>query len=178
MTAVPLSRETYLPDADVARVHDFLVAHPVGPGEETGDVPCVLIGVGLEDQVELPPAAFRVLRQVVEAMHQGMAVTVVPQSRTLTTQEAADLLGVSRPTVIKWLEDGAIPFERTGNRRRVLLQDVLTYRQQRRAQQYAALEALASKTAGVEEEDPEVVLEQLRAARKAVAARRRTAAGA
>lgn len=178
MTAVPLSRETYLPDADVARVRDFLAAHPAGPGEEAGEVPYVLIGAGLENQVELPPAAFRVLRQVVEAMHQGLAVTVVPQSRALTTQEAADLLGVSRPTVIKWLEDGAIPFERTGNRRRVLLQDVLTYREQRRAQQRAALEALAGQTAGVEEEDPEVVLEQLRAARKAVAARRREAAGA
>lgn len=175
MTAVPLSRETYLPDAEVSRVHDFFVAHPGAVDEGVDSVTSVFLGAEPGERVPLPPSAFRVLRQVVEAMHQGLAVTVVPQSASLTTQEAADLLGVSRPTVIKWLEDGAIPFERTGNRRRVLLHDVLAYREQRRAEQYAALEALAAQSAGAQE-DPAVELEQLRAARKAVAARRRAGA--
>lgn len=176
MTAVPLSRETYLPDADVDGVHRFFAARPGDVGGSADSVTSVFLGGEAGERVQLPPSAFRVLRQVVEAMHQGLAVTVVPQSALLSTQEAADLLGVSRPTVIKWLEDGAIPFERTGNRRRVLLHDVLAYRERRRAEQYAALEALAAQSAGGEE-DAAVELEQLRAARKAVAARRRAGAG-
>lgn len=165
MTATPLHPETYLPDAEVGSLYDALTAPAAG-----ADQPHLVTGTG--EQVPVPPETLRALRQVIEAMHQGLAVTVVPQSKTLTTQQAADLLGVSRPTVIKVLEDGEMPFERAGNRRRILLHDVLAYRERRRTQQYAALEALAT----AEEDEPEVVLDQLRAARRAVAVRRRAAA--
>jgi excisionase family DNA binding protein len=90
-----------------------------------------LAGATSGEQVELPHGTYRVLRQVVEAMHQGLAVTVVPQSKTLTTQQTANLLGVRRPTVIQLLE-GKIPFERAGTHRRILLHDLLAYRTQRR----------------------------------------------
>ncbi|MGI8793388.1 MAG: excisionase family DNA-binding protein [Acidimicrobiales bacterium] len=56
------------------------------------------------------------LRQVVDVMRQGKATLVAPQGMLLTTQEAADFLGISRPTLVKLLEDGAIPFERSRNR--------------------------------------------------------------
>ncbi|SDY86075.1 DNA binding domain-containing protein, excisionase family [Modestobacter sp. DSM 44400] len=172
MTAVPISQETYLPDtdSDVARLYDFLAAHEEA-GRGTPELRYFLAGATPGEQVELPQETYRVLRQVIEAMHQGLAVTVVPQSKMLTSQQAADLLGVSRPTVIKLLDGGKIPFERTGTHRRILLRDVLAYRAQRRRDQYAALEAMAADT--VEEGDPETVLEQLRTARRAVAARRR-----
>jgi excisionase family DNA binding protein len=172
MTAVPISPETYLPDADndVARVYDFLAAHEQA-GRGTPEPRYFLAGPTPGEQVELPHETYRVLRQVIEAMRQGLAVTVVPQSQTLTTQQAADLLGISRPTVIKLLDDGKIPFERTGTHRRILLHDLLTYRAQRRRDQYAALEAMATDMTG--EDDPETVLAQLRTARRAVAAHRR-----
>jgi excisionase family DNA binding protein len=112
-----------------------------------------------------------VLRQVVEALQQGLAVTVAPQTQTLTTQQAADLLGVSRPTVIKLLDEGKIPFERTGTHRRILLRDLLAYREQRRADQYAMLEATSVDVD--DEGDLDTTLQQLREARQAVAARRR-----
>lgn len=172
---VPLTRQTYLPDAgeEIARVHDFLVAQEKA-GAEVSEPRYFLAGVDADVQVELPHEAYRVLRQVIEAMRRNLAVTVVPQAQTLTTQQAADLLGVSRPTVVKLLDDNKVPFERTGTHRRILLQDLLAYRDQRREEQYAALEAMNVDLG--EDEDVAAVLDQLREARRTVARRRRGAA--
>lgn len=168
MSTATLAQETYLPDggAQVARVHDFL-----NEAHEAGDGRYFLVGSAPEDRVELPAEVYRVLRKVVDALRQGLAVTVAPLTQTLTTQQAADLLGVSRPTVIKLLDGGKIPFERVGTHRRVLLRDLLEYREQRRAEQYAALEATSVSLD--DEEDLDIALQQLREARRVVAARRR-----
>jgi len=131
----------------------------------------VLSGASVGEQVELPPEVYRVLRQVVEAMSKGLAVTVAPQAQTLTTQQAADLLGISRPTLIRLLEGGRIAFERVGTHRRVLLRDVLAYREVQREEQYRALEAT---TVDIDEEDDiEETIALLREARRHVAARSR-----
>ncbi len=115
------------------------------------------------------------MTKVVAALHAGKAVTIAPQTMKLTTQQAADLLGVSRPTVVRLITDGTLPAERIGNRHRLLLDDVLAYREQRRNRQY---EALAATTVDIDaDDDPEVVRQQLRDARRAVAQRRRTKAG-
>jgi excisionase family DNA binding protein len=103
-------------------------------------------------------------------LHAGKAVTIAPQTMKLTTQQAADLLGVSRPTVVRLITDGTLPAERIGNRHRLLLDDVLAYREQRRNRQYEALAATVDIGA---DDDPEVVREQLREARRVVAERRR-----
>jgi excisionase family DNA binding protein len=167
MSTATLAQETYLPvsDAQVSRVHDFLTAH------EAGQARYFLVGSAPEDRVELPIEVYRVLRKVVDALRQGLAVTVAPLTQTLTTQQAADLLGVSRPTVIKLLDRGKIPFERTGTHRRVLLRDLLEYRDQRRAEQYAALEETSVSLD--DEEDLDITLQRLREARQSVARRRR-----
>lgn len=172
--------ETYLPSSDdaeeLASVHDFLAAH-----EWTGnDAPALryfLAGAEPGDQVEVPADVHRALRQVVDALSRGLAVTVAPRSITLTTQQAADLLGVTRPTVVKILDTGAIAFERAGTHRRVLLADVLEYRRARRAAQYDALEATSvDLDDDTDEGDLATVLADLKAARKTFAARRRAAA--
>jgi excisionase family DNA binding protein len=85
---------------------------------------------------------FAVLLTVAHAMLAGRAVTVSPTSRRLTTQEAADLLGISRPTLIKLLDSGDIPSERPGRHRRVRLDDVLRYQQDRQAERRSALRDL------------------------------------
>lgn len=79
--------------------------------------------------IPLPVEAFRVLCDVVEFMKQGKAVTIAPIDQRLTTQQAADFLGISRPTFVKILEKGDIPFQRAagGRHRRVLLRDVCDY---------------------------------------------------
>lgn len=106
------------------------------------------------------------------ALHAGKAVTIAPQSMTLTTQQAADLLGVSRPTVVRLIKSGELAAERIGNRHRLVLDDVLAYREARRQRQY---DALAKSAMDIDaDEDPEVICEQLREARRVVAARRRT----
>jgi excisionase family DNA binding protein len=77
--------------------------------------------------LDLPPEIFEVLRQVVFAMSQGLAITVAPQHTILTTSEAAHLLGVSRPTLVRLLEAGEIPYEQPNRHRRVMLADLLAY---------------------------------------------------
>jgi excisionase family DNA binding protein len=173
MSRAPLKQETYLPAPDggeLAQVYDFIEAHEAA-GKEKPEPRYFLAGAEAGDQVEIPAEVYRVLRQVVDAMRQGLAVTVAPQTQQLTTQQAADLLGVSRPTLIRLLDSGQIAFERVGTHRRVLLRDLLAYRERRRAQQYAALEATA--VSPDEEEDVEAALARLREARKVIAARRR-----
>jgi excisionase family DNA binding protein len=129
MSVGTLNRETYLPDTgeEVGRVYDFLAAHEAA-GRGAFEPRYFLAGAGVGQRVELPHEAYRILRHVIEAMRRNLAVTVVPQTQTLTTQQAADLLGVSRPTVIKLLDSGRIPFERAGTHRRILLADLLGWR--------------------------------------------------
>jgi excisionase family DNA binding protein len=169
---------TYVPDESdkvlLGKVYDFLAAREqAGRGEI--EPRYFLSGATTGDRVELPRHVYEVLRQVVEAMKQGLPVTVVPRSHVLTTQQAADLLRVSRPTVIKLLRSGEIPFSMAGSHRRLKLDDVLAYQRRRREEQYAALEATAVDYAAAvdyaDEEDLETVLSDLRDARKAVARR-------
>ncbi len=92
----------------------------------------------------LPMETYNLLVEVVKAMSQGKAITVAPQSQRLTTQQAADFLGVSRPTLVKLLEAGKIPFEcPSGSRhRRLQLRDVLDYQQRRRVERAEPLDDL------------------------------------
>jgi excisionase family DNA binding protein len=79
-----------------------------------------LVGPGGEE-VELSDALFHVLRQAVHHLSRGNSVAIAPLHRELTTQQAADLLNVSRPYLVQLLEEGHIPFTKTGTHRRVRL---------------------------------------------------------
>lgn len=97
--------------------------------------------------MDLPEAVYAVLVDVVQAMQGGRAITVAPTSTRLTTQEAADLLGVSRPTLVKLLESGRIPYERPGRHRRVRLADLLVYRDAASTERVTALDELTRQAA-------------------------------
>lgn len=173
MSSEGLLQETYIPPAEgeeLAKVYDFLAAHEEKRGERP-PAQYFLSGPEHGDHVQLPEDMYKLLLQVVSAMQAGLAVTVAPLSQTLTTQQAADLLGISRPTLVRLLDDGHIRYERINSHRRLLLRDVLEYREQRRRSQYAALEAMAVDVD--DEDDLATALESVKEARRAVAERRR-----
>lgn len=93
---------------------------------------------------KLPDEIYRVLRDVMEAMSQGLAITVAPQHTMLTTQEAADLLGISRPTLVKLLEEGKIAYSKHGRHRRVALRDTLDYQESARIERRARLSEMVA----------------------------------
>ncbi len=83
------------------------------------------------ERTPLPASLRQLLLQVAGELLRGNRVSVMPVATELTTQQAADLLNVSRPYLIRLLERGDIPFDRTGTHRRIKLADVLAYRRQR-----------------------------------------------
>jgi excisionase family DNA binding protein len=96
--------------------------------------------------LELPDSVYRVLVQTVRELAEGNAVAVLPVRAELTTQDAADLLGVSRPYLIKLIEDGSLPCTLTaGNHRRLRLSDVLAYRRVRDQDRRAALDEMSAE---------------------------------
>ncbi len=92
----------------------------------------------------MPVSALRFLVAVLNALVEGNTVKLVPVHAELTTQEGADLLNISRPTFIKLLDDGKIPFSTTGNRRKVKYVDVRAYQDKLEAARLASLEALSA----------------------------------
>jgi excisionase family DNA binding protein len=99
------------------------------------------------ERLEIPTSVYKVLVAAVAAMAQGNAVSVVQVHHELTTQQAAELLNVSRPHLIKLLEAGEIPFRKTGTHRRVYFEDLLRYRQIRDLERRKALRKLTQKSA-------------------------------
>ena len=159
MTTTIESR-TYLPEEEVAgRFADI-----VNAASSKEAAPRLVVG---DKAVELTPGMADVLVRVAQAMQQGLAVTVAPQNTRLTTQEAADMLGISRSTLVRMLEAGEIPFERIRRHRRLYLSDVLEYRErQRRASDEALSNMVADAQAmGAYDNDPAEVREALAAVR-------------
>lgn len=94
----------------------------------------------------LPPEVYEALMVVVRALSEGKAVTVAPVNTTLTTQEAADLLGVEQADLRQDPGRGGVPFSRPGRHRRVLLADVLDYKEKRRTLRRRGLDELVELT--------------------------------
>lgn len=103
-------------------------------------------------QIAIPASAFEALQGVVFAMAQGLTITLVPQGKELSTKQAADLLHVSRPFLVRNLlgKPGGLPYEKVGSHRRVLLSDVLAYRQTREAERRQLLDDMTAAAQDIE----------------------------
>ena len=97
--------------------------------------------------IVLAPALTESFLELLRLVSKGQGFRMIPLEADLTTQEAADLLNVSRPYLIKLLESGDVPFTKTGRHRRVKASDLLEYKRKRDATRSAALDALAAMDA-------------------------------
>jgi excisionase family DNA binding protein len=99
---------------------------------------------GSSQTVSLPAAAARLLVRILEEMGRGNAVTLTPVRAELTSQEAADILNISRPSLIQLLNEGKIDYRRVGTHRRVRFEALMQYKRQADAARRAALAELAA----------------------------------
>lgn len=97
-------------------------------------------------RLEVPPATLRLLSHILALMARQQTFVLYPESSELTTKQAADVLGVSRPFLIRVLEAGDIPYRKVGRHRRVLMKDVLSYKQTTHVKRQAAMDELVKIT--------------------------------
>lgn len=100
-------------------------------------------GKNQKDNLILPGHVLQILLDVLAEMAKGNAISLVPYHQEIGTQQAANILNVSRPHFVKLLESGEIPFHKVGSHRRVLLRDLLEYQQQLTQDRANTLDELA-----------------------------------
>lgn len=134
---------TYVPNAEQGAVIADFIRVLNEAGLSSAEARPALVAANGE-RFELPESMYDVLHQVADALSSGMGVTVAPLSALLTTQEAADYLGISRPTLVRILERGEIPMEKPARHRFVRLHDLVEYQDRTKGNRRAALEQMVA----------------------------------
>jgi excisionase family DNA binding protein len=106
---------------------------------------CKLVGPKGE-MLAIPESVFYVLERVAEVMARGDSITIVPVGKELTTQQAADLLNVSRQYLVRLLDEECLPFTKTGKHRRLRIEDVLAFKENRDRNRRAGMRELSLLT--------------------------------
>lgn len=92
-----------------------------------------------KEKLQIPSRALELLNEILKAMSQGKPISIVPIATEVTTQKAAEILGCSRPHLVKLLENGKLDFVKVGRHRRIKFEDVVTYKQKMKAEQKSRL---------------------------------------
>ena len=87
------------------------------------------------EKIKIPLSALKLLGDILKAMGQGKLISIVPVATEVTTQAAAEILGCSRPHLVKLLEGGSIAYTKVGKHRRIKLDDIMKYRKEMKEQQ-------------------------------------------
>lgn len=128
-TLPPNPTETLAPtegECDLARESAQRLAHLTGESESNPRLSVELNGK--TEEVTVPASAFRLFAVILREMADGNAIALVPANSELTTQQAAEILNVSRPFLVRLLDEGRIPCRKVGTHRRVRLCDVMAYK--------------------------------------------------
>ena len=139
-TVTPTPDESILAQESSRRLTRFFAAQPKKPFNfriQSEDAP--------EESVSIPASAFRLLNEILTQMAKGNAVTLIPVHAELTTQQAADLLNVSRPFLVDQLEANLIPYRKVGTHRRILFKDLMEYKETMDRNRLKALDELATQ---------------------------------
>lgn len=128
-------------DAETARVATAKIIPYV---RENQPLSLRVTSLEMSETIELPARAVALLKDILEAMAAGHGMTLIPLHAELTTMEAADILNVSRPYLIKLLERGEIPFHKVGRHRRVRMNDLLAYKEESDRKSRAAMDELVA----------------------------------
>lgn len=129
-------------DAAMARVSGQVLSAFVGK-----KVPLALKvrEAGKDKPLELPAGAVALLMEILEAMAAGRGITLIPENAELTSVQAADVLNVSRPFLIKLLDDNILPHRKVGKHRRIRMEDVMAYKGKIDREREAVLDRLAKE---------------------------------
>lgn len=92
-----------------------------------------------KERIKIPLKALQLLAEILKETSQGKPVSIVPIATEITTQAAAELIGCSRPHLVKLLETGEISYTKIGKHRRIKYQDIIDYKRKMRAKQRALL---------------------------------------
>lgn len=147
MSAIDHPAQASLEDMQLLRKIDEILKERAGT--ELSDEPehtsfvSLMVGEGTDEQLQVPDLLFDVIREAIDILLDGGAVAVMPYHAELTTQEAANHLGVSRPYLVSLLEEGQIPYRKLRSHRRIVLRDLEAYRLQRDAERKQALDELS-----------------------------------
>jgi excisionase family DNA binding protein len=133
-------QKTYVPNKEDIQEAEQLINELEDEIETNGDM---TLTSASGKQYQLPSKLFDVLQFIGMNLAKGHGVTVVPRETKLTSQDAADFLGISRPTLVKILDSGKIPFEKVGRHRRVTLDNLLRYQEKEQARRNVLLAQMA-----------------------------------
>lgn len=140
---IPTEEEAAEASQALDALAEFLQAHPTPSGrvrifpEDAEGSPAT--------EVVVPTEAFRLLIDILAQMAEGNIATVIPINAELTTQQAADLLNVSRPFLVKLVETGKIPHRKVGNRRRIRFADLSDYKRRDDAERRRVADELTAE---------------------------------
>ena len=123
------------------RIEDYLQAHPDGP-DEIG----VLVEAGVGDALMVPRPVVELIAHMLGQLAAGRGISVIPSHAELTTQQAADMLNVSRPYLIGLLESDKIPYRMVGRHRRITFEALMDYKRHDDLERRSAADTLADSS--------------------------------